>query len=213
MTQEISGAIEAWGKGLATVEEEESAEYLDGPHSRLLDEAWEELNSELQENGNTPRFLELRARHSKRLVNYWLNKAKRYVETWPDGKLDLWRKVDGEDLRIIPVEDYDDADLKIIHIERRTPLEHDEVTLSVTVEYEGNGDYSLILDEFLRPPQIKSEIKAEPEELENLHYNVIFRKNGISTFERLEVFEDSENERGYIKKIESIDCSIFGVER
>lgn len=211
MSQELEGFMEAWGKGLAVVEEE-SGEYLNGPHSKLLKEAWEELNGELQENGNTPKFLELRAKHSKRLVNYWLNKAKRYVQNWPDGKLDLWREVDGEDLRIIPAEDYDDEDLKIITIERRTPLEHDEVTLSVAVEYEGDGDYSLTLDEFLRPPQIKSEIKGDPEELENLHYDIIFRKNGISTFKRLEVIEDPSNERGYIKKTETIDCSIFGVE-
>ena len=68
MTQEIPGAIEAWGKGLVTVEEEESVEYLNWPHSRLLGEAWMELNTELQENGNTPYFLELRAKHSKRII-------------------------------------------------------------------------------------------------------------------------------------------------
>lgn len=212
MSQEISGVIEAWGKGLVPFVEEESTEYLNWPHSRLINEAWEELNAELQGNGNTSEFSKLWAKHSKRLVTYWLNKARRYVETWQDGKLDLWREVDGEDLRIIPAVDYDDEDFKIITIERRNPLEHDTVTVSVKVVRGSDGGYSLILDEFMRPPQIVSEIRLDPEEMENLHYDVIFRKNGISTFQKLQYFENPENQRPLVKKTEFIDCSGLGVK-
>lgn len=212
MSQEIFGVIEAWGRGLVPFVEDESTEYLNWPHSRLINEAWEELNAELQGNGNTPEFSKLWAKHSKRLVTYWLNKARRYVETWQDGKLDLWREVDGEDLRIIPAVDYDDEDFKIMTIERRTTLEHDTVTVSVKVMRGPDGGYSLTLDEFLRPPQIVSEIRLDPEEIENLHYDVIFRKNGISTFQRLQYFEDPENQRPNIKKTEFIDCSALGVK-
>ncbi|MFC1710469.1 hypothetical protein ACFL0F_02320 [Patescibacteria group bacterium] len=213
MSQEMNKLLDVLGSESIEPSESqtEEKEYLNWTHSKLIGEAWEKINSELKEKGNTSELLTLRRDYSKKLLEYWLNKGRLYMSE-EGSSSEVWKNIDGGDIKIIVGEDYNDEDTKIVIIERRTPLEHDEVTLSVVVTPYSDGGYCFELEEYMRPPKIRSEIKTDPDEFEDLIYEVIFRGNKISTFSRQKIYEDKNNERPYIKRYETIDCSIFGVD-
>lgn len=178
-------------------------------HSILLAESFDNLYHELNTNGNTARFLELRKRYSARLIDFWQQKKRTYEAASQDAKETEPFKGDvltigDEKLTVIMLGVYESEDEAVLHIERETPTEKDVVTIAASLDFG--------LDEFLRPPKIKSEIRSDPSEPHDLEYEVVFRNGLISTFSRLRAIEDPNHKKPYIKVHESIDCSIFGVE-
>ena len=89
-------------------------------------------------------------------------------------------------------------------ITRKIPHETDEVRFVVDEE-------SGIVDEFLFPPKITTKLELETGGIDEMHFEVVFRKNRISTFTRTVVRINPEG-LPYVKDTRQIDCSIFGVE-
>lgn len=173
------------------------AEYRELPHHVLLEWAWEELDIELRQEGASPNFLHLRNQYSERILNWWKDRLRIFVRA--GGKIgqtvDLpIEKVFGPELVTVSVaEAYEDEDTKVLLVDRRTPLEKDEVIIAAS--HEG-------VDEYIRPPKIKSQVSSEPDGAYNLVYEVTFSGKGkISRFERVQYLP------GSVRKQELIDCS------
>lgn len=191
-----------------TLSEKEIGEILAKPHATLLAEAFEALAGELDTGGNTDEFLRLRQERGQKLIAYWQGKRREYQEALEAGIISERGKelVTGDErLVVMQLGVYERDDEEVLHIERRTKTEKDEISITASS--------SLGIDEFLSPPRISSEISTDPEEPADILYKVTFRRGRISTFERTIIHEDKENfARPYIKDTRVIDCSIFGVE-
>lgn len=184
----------------------EMAEIEGMPHAELLAKAFQALTQELDTNGNTERFAQIRQRYSRKLIAFWAMKRSAYMRAREEGLIREGEvlQTGDERLTIQKIGEMDRDDDMSLLIVRETPLEKDDV--SVTINGERGIDY------FLRPPHIKSEIRTESTDAPNLIYEVSFHNKFISTFSRLVVHEDPENQRPYIKDMREIDCSIFGID-
>lgn len=185
--------------------EEEMREVSETPHSQLLARAFNALSSELDTNGNSAQFQELRIVHARKLIAYWEGKRKHYLEAQRQGKVGVGGELIAGDERLTVFElgVYEDDEAQALSIHRRTRTEKDEVSIV--------ADIHIGVDDFMRPPTIKSDI-TDPDEVTDISFKVVFRGGRISTFERTLVRMDPENNRPYIKDTRVIDCSIFGVD-
>ena len=192
--------------GNAELTEKELGEIEGISHSALLEQAFHDLTGELDENGNTEVFGELREKYGRKLITFWQQKRILFEKAVKESRTKAGEEfVNGsERLLVIELGVYERDDEIVLQINRKTDTEEDEVSITVSTE---RG-----LDEFLRPPTIKSKIRTEPTEAPDIYYEVVFRNGKISTFERLIYREDQDHIRPYIKDVRIIDCSIFGVE-
>lgn len=190
---------------LITINKGEKLTSNEKNHAQMLDNVFSELSRELDINGNTKNFNKMRIKFADELIDYWKQKNKLYSQAKEENKLVNGKLIiNDEKLEIIQSGIYDNDNEKVLQIKRVTPTEEDEVTITAGV----NGK----VDQFPYPPTIKSKIKNDADnDLPDLYYEVIFRRNGISKIKKTTIRTNTEN-NSYMKDTREIDCSTFGIE-
>ncbi len=174
-------------------------------HSQILGKVFDELSRELDINGNTKNFNEMRINFANELIDYWKQKNKLYSQAKKENKLVNGKlMISDEKLEIAQSGIYDNEDEQVLQIKRVTPTEEDEITII--------ADTMGKVDQFPYPPTIKSKIKNDPgNDFPDIYYEVIFRRNGISKIKKTTIRTNTEN-NSYLKDTREIDCSTFGTE-
>ncbi|MCJ7804901.1 hypothetical protein MUP35_04190 [Patescibacteria group bacterium] len=178
---------------------EESEELAEMSHAKLLGEAFEALSKELDTQGNTAKFQELRKEHSLKLIKFWKNKVGVYQKAQKEGLVKVGDSYSHRDetISVVVCGVYEDDNSVFLDIKRHTKTENDEVQM--TIRKTG-------IDEFGWPPTIKSEVKLDPKEAPDIYYKVTLRKGIISTFERNLYRTDPNHQRPFIKDTRNITC-------
>ncbi|OGH10473.1 MAG: hypothetical protein A2857_02140 [Candidatus Levybacteria bacterium RIFCSPHIGHO2_01_FULL_36_15] len=192
--------------GVIQISEQERQKLAEIPHKVLLEEYFNALTGELDTKGNTPRFQLLRQEYARKMLVYWQVKWLKYQQAQKEGIVRESQELVSADekLSTLYLEPYESDDQRVLLINRKTETERDEVSITASLD---SG-----IDEFFRPPTIKSDIKSDPDEPSDIHYKVVFRRGKISTFERTRLLFDNTGKNHYIKDTRVIDCSTFGVE-
>jgi hypothetical protein len=176
---------------------------------KLLVEAFDALKEELSTKGNTPEFLRLRQSHGDKLRDWWGSKRLAFLQGHETGeKIDIgfepWLKIgEGEAVHVSVAEDYATDD-PILTIGHRTKQEENEITITANDER---------LDMFMYPPKITCKYREDPDESPNYEWEVVFRGPAITTFTRIRIHDDPNHVIPYIKQTETLDTSIFGIDR
>jgi len=191
--------------GMVSVQEKEAGQEVD--YFGLLQKTFLELKTELETNGNTVHFREIQKEHGGRILNFWRKSAVLYREAVEQGKIQSGAPLileDGSRMTVVIAQDYHREDEHILNITKRSAAEEHEVSITVSEDYG--------LDEFIHPPKIKSRFDREDEERKDYHFEIIFRANKISTITRVIVYSHQDFQLPFIKQIETLDTSSFGVE-
>lgn len=193
-------------------------DWLSGPENRevgkrslnaLLEEAFSALKAELEADSSTQEFINLRVRYGEQLRAWWQSRREIFLQSQKEGKLfyDIfknWTKIGEEEISVQQTGVYEREDEQVLVITQRTPLEENEITVTVS---EKTG-----LDIFLYPPKISGKARNEPDGDWNTYWELVFRGPAISTITKVTLHDNPDYELPYVKKIETIDASHFGVD-
>jgi hypothetical protein len=187
---------------LASVE----IETLEASLPQLLEEALTAMKAELEQNGSSQEFINLRRLYGDKLKAWWRGKREEYfylLQAFGPSE-GGGVKVGEERILVIEGEDYYRDDEKILKISHRTPISESEITVTVSAE--------LGLDIFLYPPKIISKLRETPDGDWKIYWEVIFRGPAISTITKTTLRDHPNYQLPYVKQIETIDASIFGID-
>lgn len=172
-------------------------------HADLLHEAFDSLTEELDTQGNTDRFNQLRGDYAKKIFHFWSQKYAKFEKARQKGQLQSGNMFQDGDERLVFAASsiYEDEQPDILNIHRTTSLEEDDVTIIID---ENRGLHMGF------PPEIESKIREIPTDPPNTYYKIVFSNNLISTMTQTRIFAN-ENGRE-VKSTRQIDCPLFGVE-
>lgn len=177
----------------------EAQRLAERPHSQLLAEAFNALCRELDTNGNTPRFQELREEHSKKLSLYWQSKLVAFSQAAREGRLQNGELVRGDE-RISIEFDFGCSEKCKFEIKRETKIEENKVSGAISIP-------TMTVDDSFRLPTIKSKIRSKPQEPADIFYEVRFCEGKIITFKRGTNHLDPEQNYPITQDSRTIDCS------
>lgn len=176
---------------------------VERPIHDILNDSFDDLRKEIDTNGNTRMFHELRLRYGL-VVRAWCQSKKAlYFELMGERANAGELRTADQVLNVQTGEDFD-TDVPFLRLDHRTDTSETSLELS-------GGERGL--DLFLHPPKLSSKYRVAPDRPSNVDWEVYFKGPGISTITRMRVIEDLTGEFSYVKIPETIDASIFGIDR
>jgi hypothetical protein len=177
--------------------EEEMRDVETKNYAILFTEAFDSLSEELNNNGQTDMFDQLRASHSKKILTFWQRRMQVYDDAQADGlQQGEELSTDRERIRVTPIKDGNHVK---IWVYRTSANGVDNFTFSV---YDGNK-----LDQ---PPLIKSEIFLHGNMGLDMLAEVSFSRAGlISTMDRVDFIQDKRQGGQRITQARKLDFSLL----